>query len=407
MKCNDVKAKWHAYINGECTYDEEKAIESHIQQCSDCEKLLNKDLEDQEEEWLGKRNKLDNKKEKTINDLPQLKQRELIRKAKWKNRYSNVVTFVSLFIIISVISGIFTAGFYAIGGDRSISQTATQVVRTTTQMTMPNIYIGSGGLNTNFYFNLDINYTIHQQVGRERQAIGELNGKMILHRLNVNREWSDGQFDVKLHFLHPEYVENESDSEKEFFNNWLNKTWEALDYLPEGTVSEVAITFDQLYELDEVYDILDGFDLDIPWYAIHTGTEHDGNDRGSPYLNATGGIWGLNENSIFDFSPTGGSVPSRGGGDVRAEAFKTGLQFLADNERVVRQYKRHMSRDVSIQERVDYVKEHGVKTYGVVITGPTKEILRLQESHQIIYATLGEVDFWNWNGSPASGTIYN
>ncbi|UCZ51604.1 anti-sigma factor [Bacillus shivajii] len=392
--------KWDAYMNGQCSEEEEGMVEEHLETCSECEQLLNDNLVEQEG-----RTKIVNNQDDPLQGLSEKKQRRMIRKAKWKNRLSNAFTVISLFIIISVVSGVLTAFYYGFGGDEGRGATATQVVQTATQMTMPNVYVGGGGMNTNFYFTLDMDYTIQKQLGRERKAIGQLEGKMFFNRLNVNRAWADGQYDVKLYFLHPENVETQPTSEQNFYREHLDETWEALDYLPEGTVSELAITFDQLYDIDEVCTILNGYDLEIPWYAIDTGYEHSG-DR-SPYLSANNGVWGLHEAAIFDFSRGGGSVSVRGDGDVRAGVFKTGLQFLADNESLAKQYIWRIDREVSIKERYEYVVENGVKTYGVVVTGPTKELLQLQENEQIIYATLGEVDFWNWYHTPAGGTIYN
>ncbi|TKI02527.1 anti sigma factor C-terminal domain-containing protein, partial [Bacillus cereus] len=42
------------------------------------------------------------------------------------------------------------------------------------------------------------------------------------------------------------------------------------------------------------------------------------------------------------------------------------------------------------------VKENGVKVYGIVITGPSKELLKLQNSPHVRYATLGDIEIWNW-----------
>jgi hypothetical protein len=156
-----------------------------------------------------------------------------------------------------------------------------------------------------------------------------------------------------------------------------------------------------------VYVLLHGYDLDIVWYAIDTGTEGEGDPYHSPYLSASTDIWGFHEHAIFDFIRGEVSIATRGDDHKRAEAFKTGLKFLAENKKLVDRYIWYYNNDTSIEERYNYVEENGVKTYGVVVTDPTKELLTLSENHSIIYSTLGEVDFWNWYDSPSGGTIYN
>lgn len=334
------------------------------------------------------------------------KQKRLLRRAKWKNRLTNAFTLFFLFILISFISGLLTALYYGFGGEDGKANQAMQVVKTATQMTMPNVYLGSSGLHTNLYFTADMDLSIKKQLGRKRKTIGQLEGKMFLNQLTVNRDWHDGQYDVQLYFLHPWFVSKQSEEEQGYYEQTLNQTWDTLELLPEGTVSELAITFDDLYEFTEVYELLEDMEVDIVWYAIDTGTEKNGSSDGSPYLSAISDIWGFHEDAVFDLTNFD-FITERGDGDKREEAFTTGLKFLAENEKLTERYLPFMNRDVSIDERYRFVEEHGVNTYGVVVTGPSKELLKLQENEAIIYATMGDVDFWNWYNNSAGGTIYN
>ena len=54
-----------------------------------------------------------------------------------------------------------------------------------------------------------------------------------------------------------------------------------------------------------------------------------------------------------------------------------------------------------LQPRIDYVKEHGVNIYGAVVTGPSKEILKLREEPWVSAVYVGEVKLWNWDYSMA------
>ncbi|PHG30547.1 sigma-M negative effector [Bacillus pseudomycoides] len=49
------------------------------------------------------------------------------------------------------------------------------------------------------------------------------------------------------------------------------------------------------------------------------------------------------------------------------------------------------------------MKKHGVKVYGIVITGPSKELVKFQNSisPHVRDATLGDIEFWNWFKRPS------
>ena len=53
-------------------------------------------------------------------------------------------------------------------------------------------------------------------------------------------------------------------------------------------------------------------------------------------------------------------------------------------------------KELNLDKRYQYVKDNGVKVYGIVITGPSKELLKLQNSPHVRYATLGDIEIWNW-----------
>ncbi len=52
---------------------------------------------------------------------------------------------------------------------------------------------------------------------------------------------------------------------------------------------------------------------------------------------------------------------------------------------------------LDLSKRIDYLETNGFKHYGVVITGPTKEILKLREEPWVGDLKVDEVSFWNWN----------
>ncbi|MDC0762433.1 anti-sigma factor C-terminal domain-containing protein [Brevibacillus sp. AG] len=48
-----------------------------------------------------------------------------------------------------------------------------------------------------------------------------------------------------------------------------------------------------------------------------------------------------------------------------------------------------------------------MRIYRAVLTGPTKELLKLKAEKSITAAFLGKVDWWNWERPAASVTQYS
>jgi hypothetical protein len=402
VKCEDVENKWQAYLNGTCSEEGEHLIDEHLNNCERCQHRLEMEMDEQESQTKKEKNLIEHKNR--VNELPIKKQKQLLRRAKWKNRLTTAFTIFFLFIFISLISGLLTGLYYVLGGEDGKANQAMQVVKTATEMTMPNVYLFDSTINTNAYFTAEMEMSIKKQIGGKIKRIGHLEGNMLLNQLTVKRDWYDGQYEVNLSFIHPYFASNQLEEQIDL-ERILRETWDTLEILPDGTVAELATSFDEQYDIQEVNDLLSDYDLDIVWYAIDTGTEKYGTRYGSPYLTASNDLFGIHDYAVFDFIEGGLTDSGRDG--KREEAFKKGLKLLAENEKMTKRYMPFISKDTSLIERYRYVEEHGVKSYGVVVTGPTKELLKLQENETIIYATMGDVDFYNWYSTPTSGTIYD
>ncbi|WP_216831499.1 anti-sigma factor [Alkalihalobacterium elongatum] len=333
---------------------------------------------------------MDDKKTQS-KDLPIQKHNPLMGSGKWRKR--NVLTFFAFLFAAVVVSTILTGGYYFLGGENSRSETAMKVVRIGTQMTMPNVYINGTGVSSQFFFSADVKAHMQKVLGNEDKAVGELHGKMSFSSLWTTVDWVDGQYLSKLYFLHPHDLDRQPNYQETYA-----QTWEALDILPEGTVSELALSFDDLYSIDEVQSFLREFDIHIPWYAVHTGTE----DEKGMYLTDKR-IFGLFDHPTFDVSK---NSSFRSSGETIGNEFKAGLQFLVENDRLAKKFLWSLDGTVNFDEMYQYVEDNGVRTYGVVVTGPTKELLKIMENEQILYASLGEVTYWNWYNRPAYGVMY-
>ena len=408
MTCKEVAQHWEDFLAGLCDEDIAKQIEAHLQTCSACHEKLEKALMAQESEVMV----TDDSKDL---ELASKKQKRILARARWKQRISTGLFWFSIFIIFTIISSILSGLYYGLGKE-SRGERMREVVMLMTEMTMPNMTLGSGGSNVTPYFGMKSEYELIKQVGREFKEVGTLEEKTRFSFINVKRNWHGGRgYDIKLHFL------DTSNEDRE----WLAENWLQLEKVKEQTVAEVALTLDRSYSIAETKKLFPAYyDLDVVWLAVDTGKVAE--DRA--YLSQLDGIWGMPMwgrssvlNGTWNKEPEHQTVEKDGFfgittssftqelQDPSEEAFKQAIAFLKENQSWAKAYphgiwERKFAEELDRVE--DYVNEHGVNVYGVVVTGPTEEILKLKDHPAVTYVTVGEIDWWNWNGNHASGCIY-
>lgn len=132
------------------------------------------------------------------------------------------------------------------------------------------------------------------------------------------------------------------------------------------------------------------------WYALETGVESK-IDPETTYLSSFSMI-GYPRQIHFR------GIDSEEG--TQKEKLLHMLTLLHENEGLVKKLQLGPETMEWMPERIEFVKENGVKVYGAVITGPTKELLKLKDLPEITFASLGEVELWNWMDRPAQGRWY-
>ena len=331
--------------------------------------------------------------------------------AKYKNRF-NTVLFLLLLLFIAYIAGIYLSSmFFTLGKENSRNYKAEKTAALIMEFTFPNVsasiypspsfHTSGGGSGSRFevkpYFAAVGTYALEKQVGKERYPIGSLNMNHLFFTTSINWSWENGSYNNYLYFYHPDqYASLTTGHTAETSPGWDN-----LETLPVGTVAELAVSFKQTYSIEQVMNMLADYELDIIWYAIATGLE--GTSR-QARLSVADGVWGVNDLSHNMQSEN--STIRTDDGSVREEYFLDSMHFLAENESFAKKIYRGNPNDLRLAERCGYLNENGVQVYGVVVTGPTKELLKLRELEYIHFPALGEVRLWNWFSRNFSSQLY-
>ncbi|WP_375105080.1 anti-sigma factor [Paenibacillus sp. RS8] len=325
------------------------------------------------------------------------KEKKIIRWGKWRARISNTLTVISAFLIFLIISSVITAIFYSTG-DRG--ETYSDVVSSAIAVSQPNtiVHLSSG---TGPFFSMNLTSKIEKQVGDEQITVGDYSMKLLFGWARLyNYSWTDDSRSVGYYFVYPQ--ENQSAT-----NSMDNSNeWERLEKLPEGTVAEAYLSFDQFFTTDELLKKFEPKNLQPLWFAADTGPRTRqpvvNDPLGFPYMP----IWHDDDMKVVQESKErrgwfGGvtsrssvspSVESYGDGELRNANFLKTLHLMQEHKSIADR----VIPFIDLDDSISYLEKNGVRLYGAVVTGPVKELLKLKEETWVSDLHVGEVRLWNW-----------
>lgn len=377
---DDFKRKLEAYEKGELTGSELNIFEKELEKLEQYQEILEKD------DGLSENESIHNDK----------RQRKILRWSKWKARLQTAFFALLMFILITIISSIITSIYYGWGSPNRI-ETFGHVIDHTLTITDPYGYIGGTSFNSSPFFSTTGTRDLNKSIGDETVQVGELEIKFIFSNMGYPEEKNFGRTSQhRPGFVYPN---------GEF---GFESDWNQLEKLPKGTVVSAYISFDDLMETKDVFDVMEDRDLELIWLATDTGLENQDKWAGAihePIGFPNFPIWhdddmilqSREEDKKGRVISEGYSSPEyrEGDTDILHEQFLKTLHFLKDHERKANQL--YFFGHLELDERIRYFENHGFKHYGIVVTGPTKEVLKLKEESWVNVLQVDEVGFWNWH----------
>ncbi|PEK10883.1 anti-sigma factor [Bacillus toyonensis] len=371
MGCAEFKKLWEKYENGTLTHDEQEQLESHIETCEECEAYL--------DELLVKTEPLKKK-------LPPKDMKIPFWRIKWKNRLQMFGFILSICIVIYVIGGILSAFYFQTNNDKRLEEIRS-VPSLAIEATLPNSRVTGGGTSVEAFFRTNSHFNLVKTVGKKEISLGTLETSSFLSSVNVlNKSWMNTFYQPKLFFVHPKTEPGD------YLKESSKKVWDTLTKVHEGTVAEVAISFDKLYTLKELepllYSVFGAQEMPPTplWYALDTGQERINEENfilsGSDFIGFPEHIRFLDDETENQKTQEGKVIEM--------------MRILSTHKKTVSKVAMLPESELNLDKRYKYVKDNGVKVYGIVITGPSKELLKLQNSPHVRYATLGDIEMWNW-----------
>jgi len=306
-------------------------------------------------------------------------QNKIIAFARLRARWNTIIIIFSIILLILPIGYLSTMIYYATN-DKANNEILT--LETIYSLTQPNLKIDDTKVKTEFnpFFGFKISAPINKQVGSENLKVGNYNS---------NIEFGIKKASTADLTIQPIPMDLR---EKEFafippnqnIPSSLSTSWDNLNKIPNGTVSEVFLSLDKAYESNEIENFISKYDVKILWNAVDTGLEKNMEDSNGSVITPIG-------------YPEKNSPPSNSYFTAKnnKELFVEQLKYLKDQNNIAKNIMGEAS--VGAKERLKYIDKNGIKIYGIVVTGPSKEILEMKDLKEIRGMYIGETDFWNWN----------
>jgi len=387
----EFKEKLRNYVNGTLSDEDKAEIEGELEKMEEYQAVLEEVLGDN-----GQQATQNNSRNKDL--LTDKEAAGIVKKAKWKARFSNAITALAIIFIGTLLAGIFTSIYYSAGKPNKVSLYR-DVVDSVIAVTQPNLRFRGGGNSISPFFKMELEGDLRKEVGSDHLNAGK----------------------IKLSFLFNKVGFPERETLIEDINTWpfrypaaskpfsLDRDWEKLEKLPEGTVAEAYLSFDNFYTTDQALKKFQGKNMRLVWFVVDTGFDDAASHPRASYVGFPyNPVWhnddwtvtnrveekkGLFARTVAE-SAQAPSVEEYGSADLRNKNFIKTLELLSDHEKIANRIA--ASGDLKIKDRLEYLKSHGVKIYGVVVTGPSKEILKLKNESWVAGIHLGEVRLWNW-----------
>ena len=387
----EFKEKLRNYVDGTLSDEDKAEIEGELEKMEEYQAVLEEVLGDN-----GRRITQNSSENKDL--LTDKEAAGIVKKAKWKARFHNALMALAIIFAGTILAGIITTIYYSTGEPNKVNLYR-DVVDSVIAVTQPNLRFRGGGNSISPFFKMELEGDLSKEVGSEQINAGNIKLSFFFNQVGFPEREKLIEDTHTWPFRYPAASEPVS----------LDRDWARLEKLPEGTVAEAYLSFDKFYTTDQALKKFQGKNMQLVWFVVDTGYDDVSSHSGESFVGFPyNPVWHYDDWTVTNrveekkglFAKTvsesaqAPSVEEYGSADIRNENFIKTLKLLSDNEKIANRIA--PAGDLKIKDRLEYLNSHGVKIYGVVVTGPSKEILKLKEDSWVAGIYLGEVRLWNW-----------
>ena len=255
-----------------------------------------------------------------------------------------------------------------------------------------------------------INFPLEKRIGGKSYVVSQLElSKPLLTPFTTVKNEQNYPYestDPGFHF----YLPYDPSSGSKLSGKEDSDSWRILKMLHEGNVANLAFSMNDYYSPQEITEYLSSYRITVLWMPLYMGELQkftEGGWEGWGGWNGQGSgdntmlsqsPWGLSGARLVDEDFMGGSLIN----ELDEESIEESQNAMIQNMQMMLKTKKNVAEKLLgteyLQERVDYLNDEGFQAYGAVVTGPVKELLKLQELEEIHGVQLGEIKHWNIDG---------
>ncbi|MCL1696596.1 MULTISPECIES: anti-sigma factor [unclassified Lysinibacillus] len=318
-------------------------------------------------------------KAEIANIKDQSKYQKAIKRTIFTSKSKLIFATLTVILLIAPISYMLTLMYYAFG---TKSTTLMDVASQTLYVTEPNTSLEEIEFDMSFSpFSMKLAFDQYKRIGEEdykantydlRFFLGSLSKKEVT--TSLERVAPKHPTETNPWLIHPKNRNSELDTGRE---------WRILGGLPDETVVEAYISFNDLMTVKEAKDTMPN--VDVVWAAVDTGIDKTNLSKDGKVVSPIG----------YPVQPDNSTWSPFRDATSNEEVFKAILKTMEKHEELATAVS--SAKNLALPERIAYMNKHGIKTYGVVVTGPKKEVLALEKLDIVRSLKVGEVKLWNWS----------
>lgn len=372
MRCKEVQEKLPEYLAGILDENTKAQIDQHLKACDACNmelKALNEDVA------------FDIRKTKDINEA------RIIRKTKVKFNLAilrTVVLILAVLLLISLFPTILRGVQSALGQSK-----ASRALMDFVQFSQPSkVNMWGNSAAQGFSLSMPLKIGVRPVVGHGFREQLEFTGKMSILTGKVTVPVFLGA-----NFIHPNiFMDEDFDGDRS-----KDAQMKMLEKNAETTVSTVDYSLKKIISLTDIEALISKYDVELLWMAVEAGIEHI-KPKNMTLQNQQVLQWGipgkLSRPGDFDFA-----ILKRGSLEAFEAAVMEELTWLDDNKSVLKPDSgllKNNGVNNSVKGQARYIMDNGIKIYGLSVTGPSNEIIRLTMDLDVRTMSVVDMDFWNW-----------
>jgi hypothetical protein len=242
----------------------------------------------------------------------------------------------------------------------------------------------------------NIEYPVFRRIGKEQIPVGEMKiTKRIMTPFSEKRiDYFMPNDQSRFNFFLP--VDPRTGDT--LYQKQHSEVWDSLEMVHEGTVADMAFSTTQYIDPKELISLLEPYDVDVVWMPLYAG-ELKEFDVG--FSIAGGSFLTVESLGLSSGREIGSDYLSESYSQLSADTVELNQRLMLKNmETLLNEESKSYREDFlglrKLEERYDYLKEHGFQVYGAVVTGPVKELLKLREVKEFQTPRLGDFEYWNW-----------